>query len=254
MAVKGVCTSPNGVAGCTSPTCPGGSFNTNLATLRFNNQYFHDARLNSDNEDLEDEKESIEIEIDMAIQAMFEDYMLMSEQDRQDIFEELNSEEKQQFEQYLTPEDYNTLIATMVFNDDQRSDIVKHYLIAALWTAEGRDEEGLNAELWNINNIDETSIQKATQDVDKFLSHASFISHAVKEAGYGSEDELNTTAAFGHDLYLTRNHEGVGFWDRQGLKNINGLNAGEILTQKVEETLKPVELVKGDNGKLYFES
>lgn len=254
MAQKGVCTSPNGVAGCTSPTCPGGSFNANLETLRFNNKYFHDAGLNSDDENLDDERESVEIEIDMSIQAMFEDYMLMSDKDRRDIFEELNSDEKQQFEQYLTPEDYNTLIATMVFNDDQRSNIVKHYLIAALWTAEGRDDdENTDPDIWNINNIAESSIQKTIQDVDKFIAHSSFISHVVNEAGYGREDELSTTAAYGHDLYLTRNHEGVGFWDREGLKNINGLNAGQILTQKVEEVLKPVELVKGDDGKLHFE-
>jgi hypothetical protein len=34
MGLKGVCTSPNGVAGCKSSTCPGGSINANLDIIR----------------------------------------------------------------------------------------------------------------------------------------------------------------------------------------------------------------------------
>ena len=34
MGLKGICTSPNGVLGCKSATCPGGSINANLAILR----------------------------------------------------------------------------------------------------------------------------------------------------------------------------------------------------------------------------
>lgn len=252
MAVKGVCTSPNGVAGCTSPTCPGGSFNANLGTLRFNHKYMTDAGLYTDNEELADERESVEIEMDLAIAAMFEDYMLMSEKDRQDIFEELNSEEKELFEKFLPEDQYNTLIASMVFNDDQRSDIVKNYLIAAVWTGENEDETE-DPDAWNINNIAEESVDQAVKDVDKMIATASLASFIVKDTGYGRNVNASTTEMFGHDLYLTRNHEGAGFWDRQELKDINGLKVGEILTEKTQEALKPTSLVKGDDGKLYFE-
>jgi hypothetical protein len=34
MGLKGICTSPNGVLGCKSATCPGGSINSNLSILR----------------------------------------------------------------------------------------------------------------------------------------------------------------------------------------------------------------------------
>lgn len=34
MGLRGVCTSPNGVLGCKSPTCPGGAINTNLGIIR----------------------------------------------------------------------------------------------------------------------------------------------------------------------------------------------------------------------------
>lgn len=247
MAVKGVCTSPNGVAGCTSPTCPGGSFNANLAVMRFNHKYMFDAGLYTDNEDLADEKESIEIELDLSVSAMFEDYMLMSEKDRQDIFEELNSEEKQMFETYLEPNQYNTLIATMVFNDEQRSQIVKNYLEAAIWADAPEEDE--NPDAWNINNIDEESINQAIQDVDKFIANSGPASLIIKDQGYGA-DITDTTAMYGHDLYLTRNHHGTGFWDREGLKEYK---LGATLTQKVEETLKPISLIKGDDGKLHFE-
>lgn len=63
----------------------------------------------------------------------------------------------------------------------------------------------------------------------------------------------------GHDFWLTRNHHGVGFWDRANLllhfyddKTRNYMMLREHLTN-VAHTFKEVSLSEGAGGMLYFE-
>jgi hypothetical protein len=87
--------------------------------------------------------------------------------------------------------------------------ILKHYLICALWTSELDFKE--------LSEVSLPSLCQAKKDIDLF----------VKKAGsllYGLTEEQ-----IGHDLWLTRNGHGAGFWDR---------NLGEIgnkLTKICEE-------------------
>ena len=74
------------------------------------------------------------------------------------------------------------------------NEILNHYLACALWTGEldGR----------NQSEISNNSVEIAMQDIKSF----------VEKAG----DLLNdlTEEQIGHDFWLTRGHQGAGFWDR----------------------------------------
>ena len=55
----------------------------------------------------------------------------------------------------------------------------------------------------------------------------------------------------GHDFWLTRNHHGAGFWDRDWLQE-PGENIGETLTQACRP-YGEVYLYIGDDGKIYHD-
>jgi hypothetical protein len=93
--------------------------------------------------------------------------------------------------------------------------ITKAYLIAALWSSIADDGEPLDAN-YTLESFAPEALARAEADVTSFLE-------AVKARGLdlsGLED-----VSIGHDLWLTRNHHGSGFWDR-GLGSL-----GEALTE-----------------------
>lgn len=90
--------------------------------------------------------------------------------------------------------------------------ILNHYLVAALWTAE-----------LDSRTIDEVSLpsrDKASKDVDSFVEKAGSLLNGMDEE------------QIGHDFWLTRNHHGVGFWDR-GLGEI-GVKLTKICHEFIE--------------------
>ncbi|QBQ74431.1 hypothetical protein BcepSauron_051 [Burkholderia phage BcepSauron] len=112
------------------------------------------------------------------------------------------------------------------FSDAQIDIIVRHYIIAAIWA----------------DSPDESSDYEATPEgrahvekgVRAFLLayHADCID-AVTRPGYGDRCAQDfggarahewPFASFGHDLYLTSQGHGTGFWDRAELK-AGGLGA-----------------------------
>jgi len=90
------------------------------------------------------------------------------------------------------------------------------------------------------NDIDQNSIIRTYEDVKKFLSNISseILEQALEEQG---------AVQFGHDIWFTRNHHGVGFWDGDYSSEVE-----EILMNAIK-ILKEVNLVLGDDMKLYFE-
>jgi hypothetical protein len=52
----------------------------------------------------------------------------------------------------------------------------------------------------------------------------------------------------GHDLFLTRNRHGAGFWDRDCLSK----DIRDKLTQ-IAHDLKEVDVYAGDDGKIYID-
>lgn len=95
-------------------------------------------------------------------------------------------------------------------------EILKHYLIAVLWTE--------NLDNYEVANVSAESTQQATKDITEF----------VNKAGDLLTPEW-TDEQIGHDFWLTRNGHGAGFWDRD-LPNANELT-------KVCKEFKPVNQV-----------
>lgn len=91
-------------------------------------------------------------------------------------------------------EDFNTKLNII--------EIMTHYLRCALWTEEERLKEDRPNVYINVSNFSENSKIKAYQDIKLFLEYAG-------DAVNGIDEEQ-----LGHDLWLTRNHHGAGFFDR----------------------------------------
>jgi hypothetical protein len=112
--------------------------------------------------------------------------------------------------------------------------ILEHYLICALWTDEEHlREENENVDL-NIYNISTVSKIKCIEDIKKFLKLAG---NAVKNI---------SPEMLGHDIWLTRNGHGAGFWDRGYNENIS-----KKLCESAKE-LKGSDIYLGNNGIIYL--
>lgn len=114
----------------------------------------------------------------------------------------------------------------------------KSYLIAALWSSTGDDNEPLDSK-FALKNIDVDNLLQVKKDcVDFQNNNASLLNKAYEKPGYTNESA-------GHDFWLTRNGHGAGFWDRD-LEN-----TGKQLTEAAK-ALKESDIYVGDDGKLHF--
>lgn len=163
----------------------------------------------------------------------------------------------------VVKEEYN-------FEEDELKEILKGYLDAALWTEEERlkeeqeeyyyieddnedDEEmtDLDKLIKITNNFQNKSIENFTKediepnsliqaylDIKEFIKNtAHFADEAVEENGY---EQL------GHDIWLTRNRHGAGFFDR-GYDDET-----EKALMDAAQKLKEVDLYINDELKLSF--
>lgn len=160
-------------------------------------------------------------------------------------------------------------------NNDVLKNIMKGYITAALWTEEERlkeeanqsqeqeydkldNEDSENTELDNLvklqanmnkqnfdsfseDNIDPNSLIQAYNDIKIFISNVplQYIQEAIQDQG---------TERLGHDIWLTRNHHGAGFFDHN-----YDLDMEKALT-KAAHDLKEVNLYLGDDGVLHFDN
>lgn len=163
----------------------------------------------------------------------------------------------------VVKEEYN-------FEEDELKEILKGYLDAALWTEEERlkeeqeeyyyieddDEDGeemtdLDKLIKITNNFQNKSIENFTKediepnsliqaylDIKEFIKNTTnFADEAVEENGY---EQL------GHDIWLTRNRHGAGFFDR-GYDDET-----EKALMDAAQKLKEVDLYINDELKLSF--
>lgn len=109
--------------------------------------------------------------------------------------------------------------------------IVQAYLGCALWTEELELE-------FDDSDFSEEDRAKAQREVEAFLSEAGEISD------WWSDTQI------GHDLWLTRNGYGSGFWDRhlEGADKKEGNRLAGI-AKKMGEAY----VVLGDDGRIYYE-
>ena len=110
--------------------------------------------------------------------------------------------------------------------------ILEHYLVALLWSSTHTttdDDDGNELETVPLDEVDaELSpelIDASRTDVVSFLADATA---RLQNAGLSWDDYPDGAEELGHDIALTRNGHGSGFWD-QGYGEV-----GDILTEAAE--------------------
>lgn len=122
-----------------------------------------------------------------------------------------------------------------------RSEVLEHAKIAALWSTTG--EDGAEHEGVEYENLDAVfTPENVTGEAEEQL--VALIDQFFEKTGDLLNDYPMEASQIGHDLILTINGHGAGFWDR-GLGEL-----GNKLT-KVCEELPEYQLYVGDDSKLY---
>jgi hypothetical protein len=118
--------------------------------------------------------------------------------------------------------------------DNLVQEILKGYLTCALWT----DEENLKESDENVwlsaENITDESIADAKDDIVRFLDLAG---DSVKDLD---------SSGLGHDIWLTRNGHGAGFFDR----GYDSHTTKRLMA--AADALGVKDIYVGDDSRIYF--
>jgi len=136
-------------------------------------------------------------------------------------------EKLEQFFDRKLEEYYPNLSESNNIMGEKEYEILESYLETALWT----EEEEIGPA--NVNDFSDEARESANNDVLEFMNKTN-----------GLIDELESSQV-GHDLWLTRNGHGAGFWDR-GLGEL-----GDKLTI-IAKSMGEKHLYRGDDEKIYF--
>lgn len=117
--------------------------------------------------------------------------------------------------------------ATLLTLDTEQ--ILQGYLECALWASSDYDVDGnlTNESMDDLFEPDDFS-PEAVMDIQADI--ANFVLLVLKDKKIGREGlreylRTQSSSQLGHDLFLTRNGHGAGFWDR-GLKDLGDLLTG----------------------------
>lgn len=114
--------------------------------------------------------------------------------------------------------------------------IVRGYIECALWAPSDAEVEDASP-----LELDEKAFEQLKKDALDFLEdNRDDIELALEYPRYINLEYV------GHDIWLTRNYHGVGFWDRGLPKDL-----GDRLT-KAAHDLGEIDLYRGDDGKVYI--
>lgn len=124
--------------------------------------------------------------------------------------------------------------------DKQISTIVRHFLIAAIWS---ECPEGTHP------RVTKEATERATRYVTRFVADIGpLFDHAMEceSEGYGSHPDAGSPeAAFGHDLWLSSGGHGVGFSDREALEAVT-LHRGPFMDRNGKPYSVPVGSTIGE--------
>jgi hypothetical protein len=138
-----------------------------------------------------------------------------------------------------------------IFSDDEVSAFIRGYIGCALWSSTDQSREDGGDPLdrnYSSDDIATDARYKIETECRQFLS-----ANADAIDDYGATDEIQAIAesdgsevmdCAGHDLWLTRNGHGTGFWDR-GVGDV-----GDKLADAAR-SLGESTMYVGDDGKLY---
>jgi len=124
-------------------------------------------------------------------------------------------------------------------NSINLNEVFKHYAHCALWTSD--DDTGTTLDSnYDLDDIDSDSTSKMMATCAKFITDNKETLEELKETYNVSDDGI------GHDIWLTQNGHGAGFWDR-GYDSL-----GEKLTDYCRTMVECNMYIGGDN-KVYVE-
>lgn len=129
----------------------------------------------------------------------------------------------------------------MKASEFDRNEVLKHAQICALWSTTAPEEDGSMGENldenYEIEDFSEEAVSELVSRIDQFFDMA-------EQAGNLLDSYPGDAAQMGHDIVLTMNRHGAGFWDR-GYGEL-----GDKLTE-ICHSLGGYELYVGDDGKIY---
>ena len=130
---------------------------------------------------------------------------------------------------------HNHLAAKLNEEEPYVRDFWHAYMDCALWSSTNSDNDEPFDHRYGVENISPETQEEMLHTCKAF----------IKAAGEHLEG-LDADAA-GHDLWLTQNHHGAGFWDR----SLEG-NQGEVLTD-LAHRFGEANLYVGDDGDIHQE-
>lgn len=117
--------------------------------------------------------------------------------------------------------------------------ILAAYLECALWAELDDDERPLD-DTYDADDIDAECVAFARIEIEAFIGRNWVSALAPIDGGQRATDEQ-----IGHDLWLTRNGHGAGFWCREHYRNRDALT-------RAAEAIGPSDAYAGDDGKVYL--
>jgi hypothetical protein len=120
------------------------------------------------------------------------------------------------------------------------NNILNGYLNTALWATSSA--EGNLDDFYSVEDFSKEAKQKARADVEKFVSMAEADINKIL-SGFWDTAKMET---IGHDLFLTRNGHGAGFWDGDYEEEI-----GKNLTN-ISKSMGSADAYIGDDNRIHF--
>jgi len=125
------------------------------------------------------------------------------------------------------------------------ADMLDGYIACALWSSNDESNE-YGGEPLDANYVPDDLADEARAEMRADVESFGRANGAVIASCIGKGERCDWSHA-GHDLWLTRNHHGCGFWDGDWPKA-----EGKALT-KAADAMGEVHLYVGDDGKIYGE-
>lgn len=119
-------------------------------------------------------------------------------------------------------------------DDDELDEMLTHYVATALWSSTDDDGEPMDG-TYTADDLAPETMLALRNDLAGFVD-------GIESDGIEWRDEWSPDQ-LAHDLWLTQNHHGAGFWDR-------GKALGDKLTEWAH-SFGTVDLYVGDDGKVY---
>lgn len=119
---------------------------------------------------------------------------------------------------------------------EEEKESICSYIETALWSSPCESEgiDFLDQE-YSIEDFDESTLSNMKKEMVEFINKHYYL--------VDSSDDDTSYSMFAHNLWLTRNGHGTGFWD-------GDYKYGEELTAECEK-LNCINLYVGDDGKIY---